>query len=36
MSGVFIVLVAWLCNKEIKDWFSSAIAEGIRRSKENP
>jgi hypothetical protein len=35
MSGLFIVFVAWVCNKEIKEWFSSAIAEGIRRSKES-
>lgn len=32
MSGFIIILFAWACNKEIKEWFSSAIAEGIRRS----
>jgi hypothetical protein len=32
MSGFIIVLVAWLTKDELKEWVSSAIAEGIRRS----
>jgi len=35
MSGFVIILFAWVCNKEIKEWVSSAIAEGIKRSKDN-
>ncbi len=35
MSGFVIILFAWVCNKEIKEWVSSAIAEGIKRSKGN-
>lgn len=35
MSGLIIVLAAWLVKDELKEWVSSAIAEGIRRSKES-
>lgn len=35
MSGIFIVVAAWAFRDELRNWFAAAIAEGIKRSKED-
>lgn len=35
MGCVWVALVVWIWNKEIKEWFSDAIAKGIKKSKED-
>jgi len=35
MSGIFICLFAWVFKDELRKWVSAAIAEGIKRSKDN-
>lgn len=34
MGGIFVAFVAWVYKDEISNWISNAVAEGIRRSKE--
>lgn len=33
MGGLFVVFAAWICKDKISNWFSNAIAQGIRRSR---